>query len=139
MANIQSSLFDVAYDLSAEADKRLQAWGQAIRLAPASPRILEAVDIFFSPQLSPEIGSKAMEALQAARVDGLAPKLLIARRKLASLAGSVIRLLLSRADSTTALLDAIEQGQLQFSDLQLDQRQALVNHPDRALARRAAN
>ncbi len=49
----------------------------------------------------------------------------------------MVRLLLSRAETTETLLNAIEKGEIQFSDLQLDQRQAILGHPDRALARRA--
>ncbi|MDX1929726.1 MAG: c-type cytochrome [Pirellulaceae bacterium] len=138
VAAIQGSLFDVALNNSAEAEKRLSAWEQAIRLSPTSVRILDAAEKFFTPQLPPDIGSKAMDALQAARVEGLANQLLAARRKLGpSLASSVLRLLLNRAETTTSLLDAIEKGQIDFSDLQLDQRQAILNHPDREIARRA--
>ncbi len=74
----------------------------------------------------------------AARTEGLAEQLLATRGRLGpTLASSVLRLLLNRAETTTTLLDAIEQGAIQFSDLQLDQRQAIVNHPERAIARRA--
>lgn len=139
VASIQQSLFDIALSNSTDAEKRLISWEQAIRLAPSSSRILDATDKFFSPQLPPEIGNKAIEALQAARVDGLAKQLLNLRRKLGpSLAGSVLRLLLNRAETTVSLLDAIEQGQVEFSDLQLDQRQAILNHPDKSIARRAS-
>ncbi len=138
VAAIQERLFEVALDTSSDNDARLNAWGQAIRLAPTSPRILSAAEKFFSPQLPPEIGNRAMDALQVAQVDGLAAQLLEARRKLGpSLSNSVLRLLLNRAETTTILLDAIEKGQIQFSDLQLDQRQAILNHPDRAIASRA--
>ncbi len=139
VASIQGSLFDVALNAGADSEKRLSAWEQAVRLSPASTRILEAAEKFFTPQLSPELGSKAMEALQTARVEGLASQLLSMRRKLGpSMASSVLRLLLNRSETTMALLDAIEKGQLEFADLQLDQRQAILNHPDRAIARRAS-
>jgi uncharacterized protein len=140
VAAIQKSLFAIALDLEAENDKRLSSWEQAIRLAPASTRILDANTKFFTAQLAPEIGNKAMDALQAARVDGLASQLLSMRRKLGpSLSNSVLRVLLNRAETTKLLLDAIEQGQIQFSDLQLDQRQAILNHPDRDIAQRAGD
>lgn len=139
VAAIQGSLFERALDATQADEARLGAWEQAIRLAPANKRILEATEKFFTPQLSPDIGTKAMDALQAARVDGLAEQLLSARRKLSpSLNSGVVRLLLNRADSTKILLDAIEKGQIQFTDLQLDQRQAILNHPDRAIAGRAS-
>ncbi len=38
-----------------------------------------------------------------------------------------------------ALLGAIEHGQLQLTDLSLDQKQSLAAYPDKALARRARN
>jgi uncharacterized protein len=138
VASIQGSLFDMALDNAADSDKRLSAWEQAIRLAPTSSRILDAVEKFFTPQLTPEIGNKAMDALQAARVEGLANQMLTVRGKLGpSLASSVLRLLLNRAETTTSLLDAIEKGQIQFTDLQLDQRQSILNHLDQSIARRA--
>lgn len=139
VASIQGTLFEIALNPEAESDKRLSSWEQAIRLAPSSPRILEATSTLFTAQLSPDLGSKAMDALQVARVDGLASQLIAARRKLGpSLAGGVIRLLLNRAETTTALLDSIEKGDIQFSDLQLDQRQAILGHPDKGIANRAS-
>ncbi len=138
VASIQESLFGIALDNAADSERRLRAWEQAVRLAPSSARILNAAEAFFSPQLTPDIGNKALEVLQVARVEGLADQLLATRRKLGpSLANGVLRLLLNRAETTTSLLDAVEKGQIQFTDLQLDQRQALLNHPDRTIAQRA--
>ncbi|MCU0719484.1 MAG: c-type cytochrome [Pirellula sp.] len=138
VATIQQSLFDLALDTSLDNEKRLSSWEQAIRLAPSSERILDATAKIFTAQVTPEFGDKAMQALQSAKVEGLAKQLLAARRKLSpSLGVSVFRVLLNRAETTTTLLDAIEQSQIQFSDLQLDQRQAILNHPDRDIARRA--
>ncbi|XZE22220.1 PVC-type heme-binding CxxCH protein [Pirellulaceae bacterium SH449] len=138
VATIQQSLFDIALDSTLDNQRRLSSWEQAIRLAPNSERILEATSKFLTAQLTPEVGDKAIEALQAARVDGLGKQLLATRRKLSpTLGNSVIRVLLNRGETTTLVLDAIEQGQIQFGDLQLDQRQAILNHPDRGIARRA--
>ncbi len=138
VASIQSDLFTAALDSSAEDEKRRTAWDQAIRLAPTSERITQAMDALFTPQLPPAFGAKALESLQAARVDGLGERLLELRGSLGpQLGGSILTLLLARADTTEVLLNAIADGEVQFTDLQLDQRQALLNHPDRALAARA--
>lgn len=138
VTSIQQKLFDLAIDGQLDPEKRLQGWKQAIRLAPSSPRIVEMIPTMFSPQLPPEIGLQALDSLQGAKVDGLAERMLGLRRKMSpSLASGVMKLLLGRSETTVALLDAIEKGDLQFADLQLDQRQALVSHPDRAIARRA--
>ncbi len=138
VAKIQQSLFELALDTSNDDDKRLTSWEQAIRLAPESPRILEAASKLFTPQLAPAVGAKAIESLQAARATGLADQLLAARKQLGpTISQSIIRLLLNRAETTTTLLNAIEQGRVQFAELQLDQRQAILNHPDREIAKRA--
>ncbi|MEO8271916.1 MAG: alpha/beta hydrolase-fold protein, partial [Aureliella sp.] len=51
--------------------------------------------------------------------------------------GDILTLLLTRADTTTELLHAISDGKVQFMELQLDQRQALLNHPTREISVRA--
>lgn len=138
VSNIQDKLFAVSLDQSAEADSRLSSWDQAIRLSPASDKIIKAAQSLFTPQLSPELGSKAIDSLRAARIEGLSKALLELRGSLGpQLAADILTLLLSRADLTQQLLDAIEAGQIQFSDLQLDQRQAVMNHPDKSIASRA--
>lgn len=133
--SIQSTLFQTALNASETADKRLEAWDQAIKLAPTSPNILRVTRQMLTPQLDPAIGSRALMALQAARVEGLSNEVLQLRKKLSpQLAGAALTLLLSRSESTRELLDAISEGKVQFLDLQLDQRQALMNHPNREIA-----
>ena len=48
-----------------------------------------------------------------------------------------LRLVLAKADSARAFLDAVEKGTLRFDMLALDQRTALATHPDKELADRA--
>lgn len=138
VSSIQDKLFATALDPDAEASKRLAAWSQAIKLAPQSERIVKVVNGMFTPQLEPDLGSKALDSLQIVRVQGLAKQLLAIRGKLGpKMAGGIVTLLLARADTTEELLDAIAEGQVQFSDLQLDQRQAILNHPTKEIAARA--
>jgi len=138
VGEIQGELLTTAMDADAEAGTRLGAWDQSIRLAPRSPKILDAVEDFFTPQLAPETGVEALRSLQAARAEGLTETLLDLRTSLGPKLGSqILTLLLARAESTQDLLDAIAKGQVQFNDLQLDQRQALLNHPTEAIAVRA--
>lgn len=135
---IQDELLATALDGDADAADRVAAWNQSILLAPESPRILEAVTELFTPQLAPETGVAALNSLRAARVEGLSEELLEVRKSLGpKLGGQILTLLLSRSDTTQDLLDAIAAGQVQFNDLQLDQRQALLNHPTDSIASRA--
>src|ERR1019366_131432 len=50
---------------------------------------------------------------------------------------TALRILLSRPESTRQFLDAVEKGAITFSELPLDQKQALANHPDTKIAARA--
>lgn len=138
VAKIQEQLFQTALDGSVDLDRRLTAWDQAIKLAPQSERIVTAMGQLFTPQLEPEAGVRALESLQNARLDGLPEALLELRGKLGpKMASSILTLLLARADTTQSLLDAIEAGKVQFAELQLDQRQAILSHPTREIAARA--
>ncbi len=139
VGSIQDQLLAAVLDTDLSSDERVAAWDQAIRLAPASTKLLETAEELLTPQLAPEIGIRALNSLQAARVEGLAERLLPLRGSLGpKLSSQILTLLLSRADSTADLLDAIADGQVRFTDLQLDQRQAILNHPNRAIASRAA-
>ncbi len=50
---------------------------------------------------------------------------------------AAVSALLSRPAWTKSLLDAAQAGKMQLSELPLDQKQSLVDHPDRTLQRRA--
>ncbi|WP_146679789.1 PVC-type heme-binding CxxCH protein [Pirellula sp. SH-Sr6A] len=132
---IQGTLFQTALDANEPMEKRLEAWDQAIKLAPTSPNIMRAARQLLTPQLAPSPAMRALMSLQAARVEGLADEVLLLRKKLSpQVASAALTLLLSRAETTRELLDSIADGKVQFLDLQLDQRQALMNHPMRELA-----
>ncbi|MEZ6117724.1 MAG: c-type cytochrome [Pirellulaceae bacterium] len=94
---------------------------------------------FLTPQLAPETGIAAINSLEAARVEGLAQQLLELRQTVGPKLGSqILTFLLSHTDSTQHLLDAIENGSVRFSDLKLDQRQAILNHATPSIASHAA-
>ncbi|MCA9183102.1 MAG: hypothetical protein KDA51_16685, partial [Planctomycetales bacterium] len=108
VGEIQGELLTTALNEGAATDERLSAWDQSIRLAPTSPKILDALEEFFTPQLSPATGVEALRSLQNARVDGLSESLLGLRTSLGPKLGSeVLTLLLSRSETTESLLDAI--------------------------------
>lgn len=138
VSGIQDQLLASALDVDADSAERIRAWDQAIRLAPESPKLLDAIEELLTPQLAPETGIEALAALQSARVDGLSETLLDLRSSTGPKLGSqILTLLLSRADGTNDLLGAIAAGEVRFNDLQLDQRQALLNHPTPSIANRA--
>jgi hypothetical protein len=50
---------------------------------------------------------------------------------------AALRVLLSRPESTRALLEGAEKGKVQLTELTLEQKQALAAHPDRQIAAQA--
>jgi putative heme-binding domain-containing protein len=91
-----------------------------------------------TPQTSPELAQGLLDALGRSdaepvgeAVAALVPSLTPAGRSAA------LRLLLSRADWTSALLDALDKGRFPISDLSLDQKQQLAAHPQARIADRA--
>ncbi len=91
-----------------------------------------------TPQTSPELAVAIVKAIAASeapkagaaiaeRLDDLTP----APRTAA------IGVLLARPESTSVLLSTIDKGDVLLAELSLDQKQALMDHPDQALRKRA--
>jgi putative heme-binding domain-containing protein len=66
-----------------------------------------------------EVGARVVEGL-----DALTP----------AARSEALKALIARSDWTSALLQGIEGGRVALAQLALDQKQALANHPDRAIA-----
>lgn len=122
--------------------------------APEEDRIARARDLIrFQPQsddvaarllkvISPQTPTSVSVGLISALVESQAPhtaELLIDRFSTLTpaLRQAALRVLLARQQTTAAFLTAVESGQLQLSELSLDQKQSLANHPDPGLRRRA--
>jgi putative membrane-bound dehydrogenase-like protein len=91
-----------------------------------------------TPQTSPQLAAGLLEAVGRSEAAEVGPALVKAAPSLTPAARAVaVRVLLSRADWSGALVDGLDQGKLQLAELSLDQRQGLASHPDKALAARA--
>lgn len=100
----------------------------------AAKSLLELI----TPRTSPEIGKAFIDAIGKSEAPEVGATVI---SSLASLAPSTrpaaIRILLSRADWSEALIDGLDQGKILFGELSLDQKQILSSHPNRKLADRA--
>jgi len=109
-------------------------YADLLRNEAAAGKLLDLI----TPQTSPDLARGLVEALGRAEAPDVAQALADRLPKLTPAVRSVaLRVLLARSDWTIPLLDAIEQGKVQLTDLSLDQKQALANHPSRRLAERA--
>ena len=105
----------------------------------SDPAIAEDLLEFISPRTSPDLARGIIEAI--GRSDSAATGTAIIERLGAlspAVRGVAIRILLSRGDWTNSLIDAVGAGKLSFSELSLDQKQALAAHPDKKVAARGS-
>ncbi len=135
---ILAGLKNVYEDVALDDGARVAAAQQAVVLQSKNTQLVSDLLDLITPQSSPDFSNALLSALKNSRSDQLASLLIDRSGKLPpNFRTGVIRLLLVRPETTNDLLDAIHSHQLAMSDLQLDQRQALRDHPDPKVRERA--
>jgi len=136
-AEMARSLLAIVRDPAQGDRKRIDSARQLIELRPwdetQASAILEVVDPRSSPDLSAGLVNAVAQGTGAgtgAALVAILPRLSPGSRSAA------IKALLTRAEWTPALVQALEQNQIRLSELALDQKQILAAHPDRSIARR---
>lgn len=137
-AEIAKSMLAEALDEKQSDSDRVAAIQQVIGIGVSDAETIDKLLATITPQSSPQFTAGVIEALGGSDSPAAAPALV---KRYSSLSPSgraaVVRALLGRLESTRALLEALDKGQIPFGDLALDQRQALATHPDRRIAGRA--
>ena len=137
-AKITESLFSVVEDFEKPTADRVEAARQVVGLLPHDEESLARLLDQVTPQAEPELAEGLLEAIGESSADSLGTQLVERATAMAPSAREVaFRVLLRRPETTAALLEGIEQGTLQLTDLKLDQKQALSSHPDRRVRRQA--
>lgn len=138
LTKITATLLALAADESLGEADRAQAARDLVELQPAHSEPVEKVLDLITPRTPPSLAAQFLEAVGQSQADR-AGTLILDRFKqfTPTLRQTAIRVLLRRPASTGVLLDALEANQVPLSDLALDQRQALAEHPDRRLAERS--
>lgn len=115
-------------------EQRLEAVKQLMQISGGRDQVVEQLVDMLTPQNPPQLSSGIIRALSASRSERVA-EMLIARwdALTPSLRSDVVAVLLLRPDSTRQLVDSLSKGPIRVTDLTLDQRQTLKNHPERRL------
>jgi putative membrane-bound dehydrogenase-like protein len=125
-------------DKSRSSEQRIAAARDLVGQQPANKETIASLLNLVTPQAPPDVAEGILRALAASQATD-AGGLIVAR--LADLSPSArttaLGVLLARPQWTQALLDSAEQGGVQLAELSLDQKQALAEHPDRGVRRRA--
>ncbi len=119
-------------------DQRLATIDRLLLLDPDEETV-RAVVAQIRVSEPPAFNERVLQRLSELSADAVATELLSRWATLTpTLRRAVVALCLRRPSWSRALLDALAEGQISVRDLTLDQRQALMQHPDQAIAERAA-
>jgi putative membrane-bound dehydrogenase-like protein len=137
-AEIAASFLAQVRDTKARDADRVAAANQLIELRRQDSDVARQILGLITPQVSPDLARGLIEAVgksNASQIRDAFVEMLPNLTPVARAAG--LNVLLSRAEWTETLLDALEKGHLPVTDLSLDQKQNLMSHPRRPLAERA--
>jgi hypothetical protein len=137
MGPLVDELLATAADETRRDAVRVDAAMQAVAFRPEDAALAGGLIELVTPRSSPALAAGLLEAVGTSGA-AVGPALV---ERLATFGpqtrAAALRVLLARPESTRALLDGVEAGNVRLGDLALDQKQALAAHPDRALAERA--
>jgi len=137
-AEIASSLWLRVRDESLDDAQRAEAAREIVALRTADDATVQSLLELVTPRTSPELAAGLLRALAKSESEKTGDLLVETLSTLTPAARSVgLGVLLGRPAWTSTLLDHAERGATVLSALSLDQRQALLEHPDARLRRRA--
>lgn len=138
ITELTGSLLQQVQDDSLQDEKRVGSARQLVAMQPASDRVIDDLLESVTPRTSPTMTSGLLDALRASRSPNLATALIVkAKSATTTVREAAVRVLLSRPSTTAELIESIGAGQLRVSDLALNQRQALRNHPNEKIQKQA--
>ncbi len=137
-AEIAKALTEAIANEKLSDEQRVAAAKQLVEFRPSDEPTLSAVLEIITPRSSPALAAGLLDALgQSTAPEATAGIIKQYPTWPPSLRVAALRVLLARAQSAGQLLAAAEAGTISLNDLALDQKQALAEHPDKALAKRA--
>ena len=137
-AGVVSTLLARIKDESLPASERIASARELIGHRAADKQTVQTLLDLITPRTPPELVTGLLQALQASEAPETGRLLLERLPGLTPAARSAgLAVLLSRSEWTRTLLEGADAGTVQLADLSLDQKQALAEHPDRAIRDRA--
>jgi putative membrane-bound dehydrogenase-like protein len=137
-AEIAATLLAAVKDEKASDAARGQAAAQLVQMKKNDAETAATLLALITPRTSQDLAAGLVEAVGASESKEAGEALVAALQAATpSLRPVLVRTILRRAESTQALLAAVEAGNVRITDLSLDQQQALAAHLDKSIAERA--
>ncbi len=134
---IVEGLLGLVDDGALATDRRIEAAEELVAFRPDSVEVVEGLLDRLGPQTSLELANGIFDALSASTAESLAGAILDrSPRWTPDARREAFGVLLGRPEWTERLLDAVDQGTVRLTELGLNQRQSLRNHPDADVRRR---
>ena len=135
---VTESLYGRLDDADLSVEDRVAAAHQLVEFQPNRIETATAVLDRITPQTPPTLAEGIVRATRASQAPGFGAHLVDRFSELMPRSRkTALSVLLSRAESTQALLDAVDRGAVQLVELSIDQKRALAEHPDKPLQERA--
>jgi putative membrane-bound dehydrogenase-like protein len=133
-AEIVTDLLKQLKNDNISTEKRIESANNLITFRNEDPKVVIGLLDLISAQTEPAFAIGLLESLQQSQAPGVGNFIV---HKLPELTPTVkataFRVLLAKPGTTAALLDAAKNGKVSLSELSLDQKQALANHPNQAI------
>jgi putative membrane-bound dehydrogenase-like protein len=137
-AEVSKALRARIKDAKLPSDERLAAARELIEFRSRSKEIVKEVLDLVTPRTAPEFAAGLLRALQLSESSDAGQQIIDRLAELTPATRSVaLGVLLSRPAWTRVFLEQADTGRAQIADLSLDQKQALAEHPDLRIRRRA--
>lgn len=131
VAKISEQLAELVGDEQASPKDRIDAAKQWMSIDAKNSTVIEKVLERITPQTPSEVAKGLIANMTQSKSDRLGALLIDAiSRFTPEIRDATMRVLLARPETTETLLAAIREGKLSLSDLTLDQKQALRDHPN---------
>jgi putative membrane-bound dehydrogenase-like protein len=119
-------------------ETRLTIARDLIALLPSDDAVVEKIVASITPRTASQVATKLLGTLSESKSTKVSSVLLERMKEFTpTTRAEAIKLLLRRAEATKALLGAIDKNEVPLSELSLEQRQALLAHPDTAIVDQA--
>ena len=125
-------------DESLSPDARIEAARDLLAFRPTDADVAAAVLDAVTPRMTAELATALVRSVKASQVDASGAAIIERLpRWTQAIRSAAIGVLLGRGAWTRMLIEHAEQGKLSAADLTLEERQSLLEHPDKELRRRA--
>ena len=137
-AAIVESMLSVIQNSEEPVPMRRDAAAQLVSFRPDDATVVSGIVAQITPQAQPALARGLIEALGGSTAENVGPELVDrAAGVTPPLREQMLSVLLARPQTALALLDGVSAGKVSLSDLKLDQKAALANHPDRKVREQA--